>query len=455
MSTSVADAGIPQTLLGRPIVEWAEENILLPALTPQPGPLKLTGPERAILSAYADPDVRQITMMMANQVGKSLVLLVILGYHMAESPMASLLVMPTMAVRDRFFKQKFEPLVNSTPVINRVVQRTERKAIPTDTVLYEGGEIHTAYSGSATSLETVTVRYVLADECDGYRFLIDGQHPIDALHPRIATFGRWGKLVLASVPSREVEDSIIARECDKGSGGWWYISCPHCVFEHTIEWENIREARLYCPSCGAEISDRERLERIDAGRYIEERPNPTHKSFHLSQLYSHLIPLSEIAAILPEGRMTKRGFTTRVLGIPYKANALAPLAEDDLRGLYQMEYSGRVSAITAAVDVQKDRLEYQVVSWSRMFPRVVVHKRIFRAPGDKPKAVWRAAYKAIARFQPDMVFVDVGGVYRRSEGGRAALFTAFCYPQETEACERVDASGVRWRPERRPDPATA
>lgn len=404
----VAHFGIPAELFGPPIVRWAEDNILLPSLTPQPGPLKLTGPQQAILQAYDNPLVRQVTMMTGNQVGKSLILLAILGYHIAEAPRLALLVMPTIAVRNRFMREKFVPLVNSTPVINASVKRTERGQIPLDIIPYDRGDIHTAYSGSGTSLESVTASLVLADEVDGYRHLIDGQHPIDALHARISTFGNTGKLVAASTPTRQEGETMIGQEYLKGSQSEWHVPCPHCGLEHVLEWENVNKGKLYCPGCGAEITERQRVRAIDQGKFVEGVPNTDHKSFHLSQLYSHLIPLRQIVRMLDEGRMTMRGFTTRVLGRPYKATALEPLEVDDLAGLYQDKYEARLSAVTAAVDVQKDRVEYQVVRWTRMFPRIHVHRAIYRQKDAPASAVYSVLAKALAEHRPDMVFVDVG-----------------------------------------------
>ena len=405
---NVAFAGIPTSLRGPRIVDWSEDNILLPSLTPLPGPLKLTAPQRAILRAYDDPRVRQVTMMTGNQVGKSLILLAILGYHIAEAPRLALLVMPTIAVRNRFMREKFVPLVNSTPAIDRAVKRTERGQIPLDIIPYDRGDIHTAYSGSSTSLESVTASLVLADEVDGYRHLIDGQHPVDALHARIATFGRAGKLVVASTPTLPEDETMIGAEYLKGSQSKWYVPCPHCQFEHTLEWDNVYKGKLYCPSCSHELTERQRVLAISWGRFVDGADNVDHKSFHLSQLYSHLIPLSQTVKTLAEGRMTKRGFTTRVLGIPYKATALEPLEVDDLASLYQTEYEARTSAVTAAVDVQKDRVEYQVVYWSRMFPRVQVHQAIYKPKEGPASGVYGALAKALAVHKPDMVFVDVG-----------------------------------------------
>ena len=396
-----------RSLRALPVAEWAEANILLPSLTSLPGPLHLTAPQRSILAAYSDPAVRQITLMTANQVGKSLVLLAILGYHIVTVPRSILLVMPTIAVRDRFFKEKLRPLVNSTPAISRAIKRTASGAIPTDIIEYDRGEIHTAYAGSSTSMESVSAQLVLADEVDGYKYQAEGLHPVDALRSRVSSFGRAGKIVVASTPTR-TDASIIAREFGAGSASRWHVPCVYCGHEYTLEWEQVSdEGRLHCPACDAVLTERDRLAAIESGRWIEEQPNAAHKSFQMSQLYSQLVPLSQV--VEESERMTRRSFVTRCLGIPFEARALDHLEPDQLEGMYQEDYDGRVSAVTCAVDVQKDRLEYQVVHWTRMRPRVELHSILYRDKerGDKREA-WKALARAILPHQPDMLFVDVG-----------------------------------------------
>lgn len=388
------------------VADWAERHVILPALTAQPGPLRLTAPQRAILRAYADPQVQQITLMTGNQVGKSLLLLAIIGYHIAADPRSCLLVQPTIFVRNRFMEEKFVPFMDSTPAVSARVRRTERGTVSFDLIRHDRGEIHTGYSGSTSSLESVSAQVVLADEVDSYRMARDGQHPIDALHARGASFGASPKLVLMSTPIK-LDGSIIAREYGNGSAAEWHVPCRHCGDRHVLAWEDVRDGVLHCPSCSRPLTEADRVAAIAEGEFVETSPNAVHKSFHLSQMYSPLVSIPGIARRLSDGSVTDRGFSTRVLGRPFQPQVLDPLAEDDLADLYHDAYEGRVTAITASVDVQKDRLEYQVVHWSRMFPRIVTHAKIHRMPGDT-REIWRTLARRLRDHKPDMVFVDVG-----------------------------------------------
>ena len=396
-----------------PIVEWSEREVILPPNTPQPGRLHLTKAQKGILKAYQDDEINQLTMMASSQIGKSLVMLLILGYHVGCRPMSILLVQPRIRVLGRFVAEKLQPLIDSTPVINDSIQRTRVGTLRPEMIPYRGGTIFTAYSGSPATLRSVSAQLVLGDEVDLYAGTVDASNPIEMLRQRGEAFGKSAKLVLASTPV-DLEESLIYNEYKKGSASIFQVPCPKCSLWHEIEWSNVRDGALYCPGCTVEITEKQRMEILNIGEWVStnEEAAAGHASFHISQLYSPFKTLAETASRYDP--TNTRGFTTQVLGLPFSPAVFEPITMDDMAALFvseRVEKLEELSAITAGVDVQGNRLEVQIVEWIGMTPHVRAHKIIQIAPVED--VAWIDLSQLLEEHNPDMVFIDRG--YRTTE----------------------------------------
>ena len=399
--------------------EWAENNIILGSENAHPGPLRLETWQKGVLDTYDDPRVKQISLMCSSQIGKTLQILEILMRHVDIQPRQILLFQPNQATMKRFIREKIDPLVQTNKNIDEKVKRTHQGNIPLDEIQYPGGLIFVGYSGSKASYRSVSAQLVLADEVDVYQSNgLDVANPITMLDQRMESYRGREKMVVASTPI-DADMSVIAGEYESGTACVFEVPCPSCGIFHTLEWENVVTeqndldgqvrttfAYLICPFCKEGISEDQRREIVDLGQWrkTNENPAPKHASFHISQLYSKFSTLLETAQKLDGGDF--RGFTTQVLGRPYKNDVLEGDPKDHVETMYTKErWDTGLRAITCAVDVQGNRLELQVMHWYEGdLPYIVSHRKIERKVEEA--AMWVELRRILRPIAPDMVFID-------------------------------------------------
>ena len=70
---------------------------------------------RGVMDAVSDPTVRQVVVMSAGQVGKTEVLLNMIGFHVDQDPAPILVVQPTLSMAQAFSKDRLAPMLRDTP----------------------------------------------------------------------------------------------------------------------------------------------------------------------------------------------------------------------------------------------------------------------------------------------------------------------------------------------------
>lgn len=144
---------------------------------------------RGVMDAVSDPTVRQVVVMSAAQVGKTEVLLNMIGFHVDQDPAPILVVQPTLSMAQAFSKDRLAPMLRDTPNLKGKV-RDPRSRDSGNTTLHKvfpGGHVTIAGANSAAGLASRPVRIVLCDEVDRGQQIEDPAH-IQALveHKRAA-----------------------------------------------------------------------------------------------------------------------------------------------------------------------------------------------------------------------------------------------------------------------------
>ena len=396
--------------------DWSEQHIVLREGASR-GRLHLYAWQREILDAYDDLNVRRIVMMMASRSGKTAVLLCILGAGIAKNPQPMLFGHPTMVVRKQFYQGKLIPMIESSAELNSLVDRTNQNNIPLDLMVYPGGPLYSQVSGSKNAFASVGVQTAVADELDKFAFNLDTGNPVDALEQRVENYQTMSKLVLASTPAIAAV-SLINSEFLAISQGRWHVPCPHCDAPWIMSADQINNDRLWhtCSNkkfetmhyCGAQVSERERMKVLPEGHFYELNPNPRLKSYHLERIQS---PASSLAGIIdsknraenePEHRVV---YFTNVKAVPYTPRLSEEIEPHVLDAAFTKEQPPKpVTAITMAVDVQKDRLEYKVQAWIKLQPWTLIHARI-EDYADKDEK-WRRLNRVINSWMPDAIAID-------------------------------------------------
>lgn len=335
--------------------------------------------QREIMDAVNQPMVEDIVVMSSAQVGKTELLLNIIGYYIDYDPAPMLIVQPTVKpMAEDFSKDRLAPMIRDTPALSGKVRDAKAKTSG-NTILHKtfpGGHVTIAGANSPSSLASRPIRIVLMDEIDRYPPSAGTEgNPIKLAEKRTTTF--WNKKkIKVSTPTIKGQ-SQIEQEFESGTMEEWCVPCPCCGKYQPYEWKRVRfsDVTMECQFCGEHISEVDWKQ--GEGKWIAKYPERHRKrSFHLNELAS---PWTHWQTIIREWKeankeMKENGnpnklkiFVNTALGETWEERGKG--ADDDSllsrRERYHAELPEGVLVLTAAVDVQDDRFELEVVGWGR------------------------------------------------------------------------------------------
>lgn len=373
------------------VSEWADRSRRLPKKSSaEPGPWRTSRTPylREIMDCLSTTsDVEEVVFMKAAQVGGSETLLNALGYVIDHAPGPVMLVQPTVELAKRFSRQRLDPLFTDTPCLaQKVAEGKSRDA--GNTMLskeFAGGQLIITGANSAVGLRSMPAEYVLFDEVDGYPGDVDEEgSPIDLVEARQRTFARR-KRMKVSTPTLSGR-SAIESAYEASDRRRFYVPCPYCGEMQPLEFARLVWTKLMlpparavyeCRACEAPIENHQKTEMLAAGVWRPERPDRVGKvrGYHLNALYAPVgwISWGEIAEMHVKSHRDPerhRVFVNTVLGEVYsvegtEAPAWEPLFKERRETYTIGTLPMGVLLLTAGVDVQKDRLVYELVGWGR------------------------------------------------------------------------------------------
>lgn len=284
------------------ISEWADRYIFLPKRgNAEPGKFRLSRVpyQAALLDDPLDPNVTETFWMIGAQLVKTLSLLIINGYYIAQDPSSILVVYPTIGDAESFSKTKFEPFRKENDVLRNVIDDSSRRTGEV-TILnksFPGGDLTMAGANSPSTLRQRSKRIILLDEIDGYKPNSEGD-PIEQADARAKTFHNAVK-IKCSTPTRKGLSAIEAGY-ERSDKQMWFCPCPKCRHKQTLKWSQVKwtfdlpdgtqaskpeEAVYVCEKCEAHLNDSERIGMIMAGEWKATAPFNGVRGRHLNGLY--------------------------------------------------------------------------------------------------------------------------------------------------------------------------
>jgi phage terminase large subunit GpA-like protein len=334
--------------------------------------------QRGIMDAFSEEDAVLIVMMSSAQVGKTLIVKAVLGYHIDVDPCPILVVQPTVEMAETFSKDRLAPMIRDTPALYGKVSDAKSRDSG-NTILkknFPGGHVTMIGANAPAPLASRPIRIVLCDEVDRYPPSAGTEgDPVNLAKKRTVTFRSKKRVALLSTPTVKGR-SRIERAWLQSDQRRYYVPCPHCGHMHVLKWENVSiieddpaTARMSCPSCGGMYDHADKMAMLVAGQWIKENPDSHIPGFHINELYSPWRSFVEVATDYyaakgnPEEEKTwwntSMGETFEEIGERADASELATR---------RMNYDADtvpegVLTVTAGVDVQKDRFEIEFVGW--------------------------------------------------------------------------------------------
>ena len=155
------------------ISQWADRfRRIPPEASAEPGQWRTSRAEyqREIMDAISDPLIERVVVMTAAQVGKTEILLNVIGYFIDQEPSPILVLNPTLDMGLSFSKDRLAPMIRDTPVLSEKV-KDPRSRDSGNTLMHKkfvGGHITIAATNSPVSLAARPIRILLCDEVDRY-----------------------------------------------------------------------------------------------------------------------------------------------------------------------------------------------------------------------------------------------------------------------------------------------
>jgi phage terminase large subunit GpA-like protein len=395
----------PQLLVS----EWAGRyRILTTRSSPEPGPWSTdrTPFLRAIMDDLSPRSrAEMVVFMKGSQIGGTECGNNWIGFNIHHAPGPMMAVQPTTEMAKRNSKQRIGPLIEDTPALRNLV-KDPRSRDSGNTVLakeFPGGILVMVGANSAAGLRSMSARYLFLDEVDGYPGDVEGEgEPCDLAIARTTNYARR-KIFITSTPVVSGR-SRIERFFETSDQRYYYVPCPFCAMMQTLRFENLRwpkydpsAASYHCEGCGRSIPNHAKNYMLPRGEWRAHAVNDGKiHGYHLSSLYSPVGWLSwgQIAEKYEKAlkdREKLQVFHNTVLGIPWMDTGEVP----DTDRLYERKENYPIGTVprgglllTAGADVQRTRVEVEVVAWGRNKHSWSVDYRVFEGDTNQP-AVWQ------------------------------------------------------------------
>lgn len=313
----------------------------------------------------------------------------IIGYYIDVDPGPMLMIQPTIETAQDYSKRRIAPMIRDTEVLAEKVADSKTRDI-NNTILmkvFPGGFLAIGGANSPAGLASRPIRVLLCDEVDRFPDSAGGEgDPISLAEKRTTTF--WNrKKIFVSTPTIKGA-SRIEQEYELGTQEKWYIQCPACGEYHFIVFRDIRfkynkreqnkkinyfvqKVTWCCPTCLAEFD--EYTMKKQPAKWIADNPEAIKNGIRSFRLNSFVSPWYSWKKIIQEFLESKddpekyKVFVNTVLGESWEERGEI---EDETvllerREEYKADLPDGVLLLTAAVDTQDDRLEYEISGWGR------------------------------------------------------------------------------------------
>lgn len=386
------------------VSQWADAHRRLsPEASAEPGRWNTDRAEyqRGIMDAVSDPEVTTVVVMSSAQVGKTEIILNMLGYCIDQDPCPILLVMPTVSLAEAFSKKRLAPMLRDTPTLEGKVSSPKSRET-TNTILskdFPGGSVSLVGANAPSDLSSRPIRVVLCDEVDRFPPSAGSEgDPVSLAAKRSTTF--WNrKIILTSTPTTTGLSRIEAAY-EESDQRHFEVPCWSCGSYQRLTWQQVRwdnrdpeTARYVCEHCEAAWSDAQRWDAVSRGHWRAAGEFAGTAGFRLNELCSPWVRLAETVRAFLDAKDSPERLRTWVntaLGETWQERGEAP----DWQRLYDRREPYRgvadgVALLTAGADIQQDRIECSIWGWGRGRESWLVEHRVLAGDTARPE-VWQS-----------------------------------------------------------------
>ncbi|AIF51246.1 phage terminase large subunit family protein [Pelosinus sp. UFO1] len=452
------------------VSEWADKNrILQSSSSSEPGPWRTDRVPymREIMDCLsANSLVQNVCLMKGAQLSGSESGNNWIGYIIDQEPGPTMIVQPTIDLAKKYSKQRISPMITACPVLSNKI-KPSRSRDGDNTVLtkeFPNGLLVITGANSAAGLRSMPAKNLFLDEVDAYKDDVEGEgDPVDLVMARTRTFNRRKVLKVSTPLVKGI--SRIENDYEEGDQRKYFVPCPECGHMHALEWANFiipkdengksipKEAHMGCPDCGSVIEEHHKPYMLQHGKWrmtVPENASSIRRSYHISTLYSPLgwfswAEIAELWTKINKNKKRLKSFINTILGETFGEEGESvdhEILYENRRTVYEASLPEGVLVLTAAVDTQDDRLEYECVGWGLNKNSWGIEYGVFH--GDpRQQAVWDDLDKWLSKqwSYADGSKLNISCTCIDSGGHATSEVYKFCKPREQRRVFAIKGKG--------------
>lgn len=429
------------------VSEWADQYRFLSSEgSSEPGRWRTDRApyQREIMDAFTQYGIWKVVVKSCSQIGKSDIMNNVIGRFAMLAPAPIMMVQPTIDMAQDYSKSRIAPMIRDSKALGDIFRDVKSRDSGNTILskLFPGGRLIMGGANSPAGLASRPIKILLCDEVDRFPLSAGSEgDPIDLASKRMTTF--WDRVMgLFSTPTN-MGESRIDDEYMEGTQEEWQHCCPNCGEYHLITHRNltadyesyedkkgqkhvkVNSVSWRCPDCGYDFGEIE-MHHAEQ-KYVAQNGSAWAngvRSFFVNCWSSPWLKWADVMQEYLEAKgdpeREKVVYNTR-FGESYerKGNFEGPEMFLERREDYGAELTNDVLLLTAAVDVQDNRLEYEICGWGVGEECYGIKKDIILGVPDT-QAVWDMLDEQLDRpyVRPDGVrlvvartFIDSGGHY--------------------------------------------
>jgi len=442
LENQAASARVALSAWDRPLpvacADWADANFYMSAESSYAEGVWQTLPyQRAPLNMMGNDAIKELDILKSARVGYSKMLMACAAYMAAHKKRNQIVYQPTDSAAQDFMKNHVQPMIRDVDAVRALASWFGKKH-PNNTqqskTFDNRRQLWLLGGASAKNYREKSVDTVYIDELDGFDEDVEGEGRPDLLAKKRNEGSYFGKMICGSTPTVKHRSLIYRRAQTAECLLSCHIPCPDCgeyqalVFDNLklIDREDYSSVRYACIHCGSLWTQsqayQQQRECIWRGEAIQTRDGltfedmdgnevetPRHVAVHIWSAYS---PMTTWADIMRDFFSRKDNPTelqtwwNQTLGRVWeKAGDVPPwkpLYERSRHAGYEPNQPAEwVSLITAGVDVQRNRLEVEIVGWGEGKRSQSIDYRVLMGDtSDLSGEAWQALRALIAEQWP-------------------------------------------------------
>lgn len=459
------DAGfaILKTVVPLTAVEWADSNFYLSAESSYvKGPWTTVPNQVAILNAMGNDDIEEVNWLKSARVGYTKCLTAAIMHGIEHKGRNIAIWQPDDGARDTYSKRHIDSAIRDVPAVRDLFpwlgkkhknNTIESKLFTNQHQLYlRGGK-------AAKNYREISVDMAIYDELSKFDRDIEHEGSPLFIGDKRLEGSVFRKSIRGSTPGVagrcQITEAADAADCFLRR----YVPCPHCGKHQVLvfggkdesvglKWrtdlpakEQPKTARYLCRHCGGLweyaqyiaadfdgywADEDNQIKTVDGLNWtnLDDKPidTPISVAFHLWAAYSHFSPWSRIVQDWRKAQKSPeelKAFVNTTLGEAWEEDE-DKLDSDSLhrkREYYPAEVPVDRCVLTAAVDVQDDRLELLIKAW--VSDEESYNVRYDKLYGDLSRdEIWARLHQELSRsyrtptgsmIAPRLSLIDTGG----------------------------------------------